>query len=87
MTGSTKLGVSVPELNRRFKNYISDIAGLCLSCGLVFDVDVMSIVLNMNNPVSRSPLQIPFAWLFVFEVYTVSNLEGWVVSGSSLLSG
>ena len=47
--------------------------------------DVMSIVLNTNNPVSGSPLQIPFAWLLIFEVYTVSNLEFWVGSRSSLL--
>ena len=79
LTGSAKLGVNVPELNGRFKNYIFDVAGLCFSCGLVFDVDVMSIALNMDNPVSRSPLQIPFAWLFVFEVYTISNLKGWVI--------
>ena len=86
-TGSAKLGVDVPELNRRFKNYICDVAGSCLSCSLVFNMDVMSIALNMDNPVSGSPLQIPFAWLFVFEVYMISDLKGWVVSGNSLLGG
>ena len=86
-TGSAKLGVNVPELNGRFKNYIFDVAGSCFSCSLVFDVDVMSIALNTDNLVSGSPLQIPFAWLFVFEVYTISNLKGWVVSGDSLLGG
>ena len=79
VTGSAKLGVDVPELNRKFKNYIFDIAGLCFSCSLVFDVDVMSVVLNTDNPVSRSPLQVPFAWLFVFEVYMISHLKGGVV--------
>ena len=86
-TGSAKLSVDVPEFSRRFQNNFRDIAGPCFSCGLVFDVDVVSIMLNMNNPVTWSPLQIPFAWFFVFEIYTVSNLKGWVVSGSSLLSG
>ena len=81
VTGSAKLGVNVPELNGRFKNYIFDIAGLCFFCSLVFDVDVMSAALNMANLVSGSPLQIPLAWLFVFEVYMISNLKGWVVSG------
>ena len=67
VTSSAKLGVNVPELNGRFKNYIFDVAGSCFSCSLVFDVDVMSVALNTDNPVSRSPLQIPFAWLFVLK--------------------
>ena len=87
VTGSAKLGVDVPELDGGFKNYIFDVAGLCLSCSLVFDVDVMSVVPNTDNPVSGSPLQVPFAWLFVFEVYMISNLKGGVVSGNSLLGG
>ena len=86
-TGSAKLDVNVPELNRRFKNDIFDVAGSGFSCSLVFNVNVMSIVLNMDNPVSGSPLQIPFAGLFVFEVYMISNLKGGVVSGNSLLGG
>ena len=86
-TGSAKLGVNIPEFGRRFQNYVGDIAGPCFSCGLVFDVDVVSIVLNTNNLVTRSPLQIPFAWLFIFKIYTVSNLKDWVVPGRSLLSG
>ena len=85
-TGSAKLGVDIPELDRGFQNDVCDITGLCFSCGLVFDVDVMSVELYTNNLISGSPLQIPFAWLFVFEVYTVSNLKGWVGSGSSLFS-
>ena len=80
-TGSAKLGVYIPEFDRRFQNYVCDITEPCFFCGLVFDVDVMSIALNTNNLVSGYPLQIPFAWLFVFEVYMVSNLKGWVVLG------
>ena len=60
---------------------------LYLSCGLVFNVDVMSITLNTNNLVSGPPLQIPFAWLLIFEVYTVSNFEVWIGSRGSLLGG
>ena len=86
-TGSAKLGVNVPELNGWFKNYIFDIAGPCLSCSLVFNVDVMSVALNTDNPVSGSPLQVPFAWLVVFEVYMISNLKCRVFSGNSLLVG
>ena len=87
VTGSAKLGVDVPELNGRFQNYIFDVAGPCFSCSLGFDADVMSVALNTDNPVSGSPLQVPFAYLFVFEVYTISNLKGSVVSGNSLLGG
>ena len=36
----------------------------------------MSIRLNLNNPIPRSPFKIPFAWLFVFKVYSVSYFEG-----------
>ena len=83
--GPAELSVNVPEFNRRFKDDVLDIAGLCSACGLVFYVDVMSVALNTNNPVSGSPLQIPFAWLFIFEVYMISNVEGWVVSGYRVL--
>ena len=86
--GSAELGVNVPEFNRRFKDeYPWTLHDHVLPVGLVFYVDVMSVVLNMNNPVSRSPLQIPLAWLFVFEVHMISNVEGWVVSGYSVLRG
>ena len=82
---SAELSVNVPELNRRFKDDVLDIAGSCSACGLVFYVDVMSVVLNTNNLISGSPLQIPLAWLFIFEVHMISNVEGWVVSGYSVL--
>ena len=86
-TSSAKLGVDVPKLDRRFQNYVCDVVGLCSSCSLIFNVDVMSVALNTDNPVSGSPLQIPFSWLFVFEVYMISDLKGWVISGNSLLGG
>ena len=85
--GSAKLSVNLPEFNRRFKYDVLDIAGSCSACGLIFNVDVMSVMLNTNNLVSGSPLQVPLAWLFIFEVYTISNVKGWVVSGNSVLRG
>ena len=78
--GSTEPGVNVPKLDRRFKNNICGIAGLCFSCGLVFNVDEKSIALNTDYLVTRSPLQIPFSGLFVLEEDTISNLKGWVIS-------
>ena len=40
----------------------------------------MSIVLNTDYPITRSPLQIPFSGLFILEVDTISYLKGWVIS-------
>ena len=85
--GSAELGVNVPELNRRFEDDVLDVAGSGPASGLVLYVEVTSVALNTNNPVSGSPLQIPLAWLFIFEVYTISNVEGWIVSGYSVLRG
>ena len=74
-TGSSKLGIDVPELDRWFENDILYIAGSDFPSGLVFYVDEVSITLNVDNLVSRSPLEVPFSWLFVFEVDSVSYLE------------
>ena len=65
---------------------MSDIARPCLSSGLVFDMYEMSIALNADNLISRSPFQVPFARLLVLEIYTISYLEGWFVSCHFLLS-
>ena len=46
----------------------------------------MSIMLNADNSISRSPFQVPFARLFVLEVYTVSYLEDWVFSCHGLVN-
>ena len=43
----------------------------------VFDVQKMSITLNLDNSVSRSPFEIPLIWLFVLKIYSVTYLEGW----------
>ena len=66
MAGPAELSVNVPELNRRFKDDVLDIAGSCSACGLVFYVDVMSVALNTNNLVSGSPLQIPTCLVVYF---------------------
>ena len=33
-------------------------------------------MLNSDDSVSRSSLEVPFTGLFVFEIYSVTNLEG-----------
>ena len=43
-------------------------------------MEVVSIVLSINNPVSRAPFEVPFAWLFVFEIDSVTYFEGWCFS-------
>ena len=54
---------------------MSDIARSDFSSGLIFYVDEMSVMLNEDNSVSRSPLEVPFARLLIFEVDTVSYLK------------
>ena len=50
-----ELGMNIPELNWGFKDDVFDVAGSYFSCGLVLYVDEMSIMLNADNAVSRSP--------------------------------
>ena len=56
--------------------YILHITRSYFSGSLVFDVQKMSIVLNLDNSVSMSPFEIPLAWLFVLTIYPVTYLEG-----------
>ena len=85
MTSPSELGVNVPKFNRRFEDDVHDIARSDFSSGLIFYVDEMSIALNADNSVSRSPLEVPFAGLLIFEVDTVSYLKSWFVSCHGLL--
>ena len=41
----------------------------------VFNMEVMSIALYMENPISGSPLQIQFTRSFIFKVNSVSDLK------------
>ena len=75
MTGSSELYIDVPELDRWFENNILYIAGSDFPSGLIFDVDEMSIMLNVDNLISGSPLEVPFSWLLILEVYSVSYLK------------
>ena len=75
MTSPSNLGVNVPKFNGRFENDVLHIARSNFPSGLIFYVDEMSIMLNADNSVSRSPLEVPFAWLLIFEVDMVSNLK------------
>ena len=56
------------------------IIGSHFSCSIIFFVYVVSIVLYADNPVTSSPLKVPFARLLVFKEYSVANFEiGWGV--------
>ena len=75
---SAKLGFYVPKFHWRFKYYILHVAGSYFSCGLVFNMQKMSIVLNLDNSISGSPLEVPFAGLLVLEIYPISYFKrGW----------
>ena len=84
---SAKLGVYVQEFHWQFKYYILYAAGSYFSCGLVFNMQKVSIMLILDNSVSRSPLEVPFARLFVLEIYPISYFKrGWYPIQSLLCS-
>ena len=58
---SAKLCVNIPKLNWWFMHHILDIARSSFFCSLVFYMDVVSVVLYMDNPVTSCPLEIPFS--------------------------
>ena len=79
-SSSAKLGIYVPKFHWRFKYYILHIARSYFSCSLVLNMQKMSVMLNLDNSVSGSPLEIPFAGLLVLEIYSITYLKrGWCV--------
>ena len=74
---SAKQGISISCINWRLMYNILPITRSCLSCGLIFNMNIMSIMLYMDNPISSSPFQISFSRWLVFEMYSVSNFEVW----------
>ena len=75
MTSSSELGVNVPKFDERFEDDVFHVARLDLSSGLIFYMDEMSIMLNVDNLVSGSPLEVPLARLFILEVDSVPYLK------------
>ena len=55
LPGSAKLSANVPEFNGWLMHYIFYVAWSGFSCGLIFYVQVVSIAINMKNPVSGFP--------------------------------
>ena len=76
-SSSSKLCIYVPKFYWRFKYYVLHIARLYFSSSLVFNVQTMSILLYLDNSVSRSAFGMTLAWLFVLKIYSVTYLEGW----------
>ena len=68
-----------------FKDNVLNITGSDLSCSLVFDMQVASFMLNLDDPVPCSPFEVPFSWCFVFEIYSISHFESWFCSVLSFL--
>ena len=54
---------------------ILHIAESSFSISLVFYVEVVSIGLYVDSPETSSPLQVPFARLFVFKEYSVIKFK------------
>ena len=61
---SAKLHFNISKFNWWLKYYIFDVAWSCFSSSLIFDMKIMSIMLNMDNSISRHPLQVPLPSLF-----------------------
>ena len=74
---SAKLHFNIPKFNWWLKYYIFDVAWSCFSSSLIFDMKIMSIMLIMNNLISRPPFQVPLPWLLVLEVNSVVCLKWW----------
>ena len=72
---STKCCVKIPQLNWWLMHNIFDVAGSSFSCSLVLYMEVVSIVLCTDNPVTSSPFKVPFARLLVFKACSVTNFK------------
>ena len=54
-SGSTKLGVHMPKFYWWFQDNVCNIARSYFSSGLVFNMYEVSVMLNADNSISRSP--------------------------------
>ena len=71
----------VSIFNRWFQYYILHITGSYFYSSLVFNVWEVSLMLNLGNPISRSPFNIPFAsCLFLKYILSPILKEGGVLS-------
>ena len=64
LSSFAKLSVNIPEFNGWFMHYVFYATWSGFSCGSIFYVHVVSIMLNTNNPVSQSS----FSWLLILEI-------------------
>ena len=78
----TELSVYIPKFYGWFQYNICYIARSYFASSLVLDMYEMSIVLNVDNSISRSHLP---GCLFL-KVYMIPYLEGWYFSCHCLLS-
>ena len=54
---SAKLVIHIPQLKQWFMHNILYLTRLDLSCGLIFNVKVLAIMLYMDSPIPGSTLQ------------------------------
>ena len=80
VAGSAKLGVNIQNSMGGYSMISLMLQDCIFPVALVFNVDEVSISLNTDNPVSGSPLLIPFSRLFILEVHTITILKSWLVS-------
>ena len=72
-SSSAQLVIHIPQFNWWFMHNI--LYKTWLSCGQFFNMKVVSIMLYMDNPISGSPFQVPFARLYILEIHSCLPLE------------
>ena len=72
-----KLGIHIPQHDQWLMHNILYITRLGLSCSLIFNVKVVSVMLYTGNPKSYSSPQVQLARLFILEIISVSYLKIW----------
>ena len=72
---SAKVGIHIPQLDCWFMHSILYITRMGLSCGLIFNMQVVSIMLYADNAISCSQFQIPLVRLFISKINSVSHLK------------
>ena len=87
LAGSPKFWVHIPYFTDWFKDNVLNIVGSDFSCSLVFNVQVASFALNLDDSVSCSLFEVPFSWSFVFKINSISYFESWFCSVCCLFHG
>ena len=74
-SSSAKHCFYILQLDWQFVYNILYTAGSSFSCSLGFYMEVVSVACYTDDPVTSSPLQVPFVRLLVFKEYSVTSFK------------